>query len=44
LLFKKLDIDNEPHHQIQQIHNQVIQQQKHREMEKDMGGLAYDSI
>ncbi len=26
-----------PHHEIQQINNQVIQQQKHLEMEKDMG-------
>jgi hypothetical protein len=29
-----------PHHEIQQIHNQVIQQQKHLEMEKDMGGFS----
>ena len=26
-----------PHHEIQQIHNQVIQQQKHLEIEKDIG-------
>jgi len=29
-----------PHHDIQQIHNQVMQQQKHLEMEKDMGGYS----
>ena len=29
-----------PHHEMQQIHNQVIQQQKHLEMEKDMGGYG----
>jgi len=29
-----------PHHEIQQIHNQVTQQQKHLEMEKDMGGYG----
>ena len=26
-----------PHHEIQQIHNQVIQKQKHLEIEKDIG-------
>ena len=29
-----------PHHETQQIHNQVMQQQKHLEMEKDMGGYG----
>jgi hypothetical protein len=29
-----------PHHEIQQINNQVIYQQKHLEMEKDMGGYG----
>ena len=29
-----------PHHEIEQIQNKVIQQQKHLEMEKDMGGFG----
>ena len=30
----------EPHHGIQQIQNKVIEQQKHLEMSKDMGGFS----
>ncbi|MBA2629012.1 MAG: hypothetical protein H0U78_03135 [Rickettsiaceae bacterium] len=33
-----------PHHETQHIHNQIIHQQKHLEMEKDMGGFTYNRI